>query len=101
MLLFTNFFEGDIGHVSNELLVLCNVFSLDNDGVGDVAVPAPANEGLPVPVQLTVVHLLTNLLAPVHDHFGKVRKAYTPIIGPEHLGSISFVRMVNDFVLVC
>ena len=40
--------EGDIGHVSDVLLVLGNVLGRGDDVVGDVAVAAPADEGPPV-----------------------------------------------------
>ena len=48
--------EGDIGHVSDVLLVLGNVLRPGDDCVGDVAVAAPADERPPVKVQATVFH---------------------------------------------
>ena len=66
--------EGDICHVSDVLLVLGNVLRPGEDRVGDVAVAAPADEGLPVLVQLAGVHLPTHLDTLVKDHLSEVRK---------------------------
>ena len=103
MWLFTDFLEGDIGHVPDELLVLGDVLRPGDDGVGDVAVPAPADEGLPVLVQPAGVHLPTHLVALVQDHLGEVRKANAPIVCLEILDSVGVppIRLVNNFVLKC
>ena len=71
--------EGDIGHVSDVLLVLGNVLRPRDDCVGDVAVAAPADEGLPVLVQLAGVHLPTHLDTLVKDHLSEVSKTDSSI----------------------
>ena len=71
--------KGDIGHVSDVLLVLGDVLCPGDDRVGDVAVAAPADEGLPVLVQLAGVHLPTHLDTLVQYHLSEVRKTDTSI----------------------
>ena len=66
--------KGDIGHMTNVFLVLGNGLGPGDDSVGDVAVAAPADEGLPVLVQLTGVHLPTHLDTLVKDHLSEVSK---------------------------
>ena len=57
--------EGDVGHVPYVLLVLGNILGRGDDGVGDVAVSAPADERHPVLVQPTGVHLAADVDAVV------------------------------------
>ena len=80
--------EGDIGHVSDVLLVLGNVLGPGYDRVGDVAVAAPADERLPVLVQLTGVHLAADLDAFVQDHLSEVSKADASVIELQTFGCI-------------
>ena len=72
--------EGDIGHVSDVLLVLANILRPGYDGVGNVAVAAPADEGLPVLVQSAAVHLATHFDTLVQDHLSKVSKTDAAIV---------------------
>ena len=72
--------EGDIRHVSEILLVFGNVLCPGDDGVGDVAVAAPADEGHPVSVQAAGVHLAAVLDTLVQDHLSKVSKAGASIV---------------------
>ena len=65
--------------MSYKLLAHGDVLRLGDDGVGDVAVSAGGDEGLPVRVQSAGVHLSTILFAFVQDHFGEVSKADTAI----------------------
>ena len=88
MRLFTDFLEGDIGHVSDVLLVLANILRPGYDRVGDVAVAAPADEGLPVLVQSAGVHLATHLDTLVQDHLSKVSKTDTAIVELEILDPV-------------
>ena len=83
----TDFLEGDVGHVSDVLLVLGNVLSPGDDRVGDVAVAAAADEGKPVLVHHAGVHLAAVLVALIQDHLSKVSKTDAPIVELQKLDS--------------
>ena len=80
--------EGDICHVSDVLLVLGNILGRGDDRVGDVAVAAPADERLPVLVQLAGVHLAADLDAFVQDHLSEVSKADAPVVELQMFDSV-------------
>ena len=73
--------KGDISHVTNVFLVLTDGLGPGNDGVSDIAIVAPAYEGLPVIVQITVVHLLTLFFTSIKNHLNKVSKTNSTIVG--------------------
>ena len=93
--------EGDVGHVSDVLLVLGNGLGPGDHGVGDVAVAAAADEGQPVRVHAASVHLAAELGALIQDHGSKVSKTDAPIVELQNLESPGSSRLVNNLVLKC
>ena len=93
--------EGDIGHVSDVLLVLGNVLGGCDDVVGHVAVAAPAGEGPPVLVQVAPVDGAAHAAAPVQDKLHEVGEGDLAV-GVANLvdnSGVELVRLVHQLVL--
>ena len=95
--------KGDIGHMTNVFLVLGNGLGPGDDSVGDVAVAAPADEGLPVFVQSAGVHLAADLDTFIQNHVSKVSEADATVFELEIIDSscVKTIGLIHDLVLKC